>query len=69
MAMECERCHAMMIEESFDDVKADTWLMEFRGWRCPLCGNVLDPVILANRATIHGVLAGGARKRRNAQAL
>ena len=67
--MECERCHARMVEESFDDVKADTWLIEFQGWRCPVCGNVLDPVILANRAAVHAAAASGARRRRNAQAL
>jgi hypothetical protein len=67
--MECERCHATMLQESFDDVKADAWLMEFHGWRCPVCGNVLDPVILANRAIVQRAIASGARKRRNAQAL
>jgi len=59
-----------MLQESFDDVRADTWLMEFHGWRCPVCGNVLDPVILANRTIVHQrAIANGARKRRNAQAL
>lgn len=67
--MECERCHATMLQESFDDVKANAWPMEFHGWRCPVCGNVLDPVILANRAIVQRAIVSGARKRRNAQAL
>lgn len=66
--MECERCHATMLEELFEDVMADTWTLGFEGWRCPVCGNVLDPVILANRAMTQRVMAGGARRRRNAQA-
>lgn len=67
--MECDRCHATMLEELFEDVNADTWTMGFEGWRCPMCGNVLDPVILANRGAIHAAVARGARKRCNAQAL
>lgn len=67
--MECERCRAPMVYESFDDVKMDAWPAELHGWRCPVCGNVLDPVILANRANVHGAGVSGARKRHNAQAL
>lgn len=67
--MECDRCHAMMLEESFEDVKADTWAISFQGWRCPVCGNVLDPVILANRAVVSMVPRHSARRRHNARAL
>lgn len=67
--MECERCHARMLEESFEDVRADSWALGFRGWRCPVCGNVLDPVILENRSVLSRVMGAGARRRHNAQAL
>lgn len=67
--MECERCHAPMLEEVFEDVQADSWLLGFHGWRCPVCGNILDPVILANRSLLSRVMGIGARRRHNAQAL
>ena len=67
--MECERCQATMMEESFNDVKADIWLMEFHGWRCPVCGNVLDPVILENRSLASRAMGVGARRRHNARAV
>lgn len=67
--MECERCHATMLAESFEDVKADTWAMSFQGWRCPVCGNVLDPVILANRTMASVAPRYSVRKRHNARAL
>lgn len=67
--MECERCRTTMVHESFDGVKLDAWPADLHGWRCPVCGNVLDPVILANRAIVREAGVSGARKRRNAQAL
>lgn len=36
----CERCDGLMVSERDD---------EFRGWRCILCGERIDPVILAQR--------------------
>ncbi len=69
MAMHCERCHALMVEEVFGDARADTWMKEFRGWRCPVCGNVLDPVILANRSALSMDPRNGVRRRHNARAL
>ncbi len=67
--MKCERCQAAMLAESFKDVCADTWFMGFDGWRCPVCGNILDPVILANRSVVSRTTGVGARRRHNAQAL
>lgn len=67
--MECERCHATMLEETFEDIRADSWTIDFHGWRCPGCGNVLDPVILENRSAASRVMGAGARRRHNAQAL
>ncbi len=67
--MECERCHATMLEEAFEDIWADSWTTRFLGWRCLVCGNVLDPVILANRSGQSGVPRNGVRRRHNARAL
>ena len=67
--MECERCHAMMLEEAFEDIGADSWTMKFHGWRCPVCGNVLDPVILENSSLFSRAMGAGARRRHNARAL
>lgn len=37
---QCERCRGLMVSEHDDD---------FQGWRCILCGERVDPVILAQR--------------------
>lgn len=36
----CDRCGGLMVSEDDDD---------FNGWRCILCGERIDPVILAQR--------------------
>jgi hypothetical protein len=38
-----------MIEEEFSDIKDDSGYLNFRGWRCLLCGEIVDSVILSNR--------------------
>lgn len=48
--MDCLRCHGMMVEDWFEDAKADLRNMSFYGWRCVCCGDILDPVIAANRS-------------------
>jgi hypothetical protein len=37
---QCARCGGLMVSEEYDD---------FNGWRCILCGERVDPVILAQR--------------------
>ena len=37
---QCERCGGLMVSEEYDD---------FNGWRCILCGERVDPVVLARR--------------------
>ena len=37
---QCERCGGLMVSEDCDN---------FKGWRCILCGERIDPVILAQR--------------------
>lgn len=47
--MECPRCAGNMIFETFRDMNDDTGRIAFTGFRCILCGEILDPVILSNR--------------------
>jgi hypothetical protein len=39
----------MMVEERFQDLQDDTGQIHFHGWRCLVCGEILDPVIATNR--------------------
>jgi len=48
--MNCRRCHGLMVEERFEDLRGDPQHISFYGWRCVCCGNVADPVILYNRS-------------------
>jgi hypothetical protein len=42
--MKCRRCHGSMIYEKFYSEEGD-----FFGWRCVICGEIIDQVILENR--------------------
>jgi len=47
--MDCRRCHGLMIRDSFVDLRDDTGRLNFNGWRCLNCGEVIDPVVLTHR--------------------
>ncbi len=47
--MQCVRCNGLMVIDRFDDLADDTGQLGFAGWRCLVCGNITDPVIIANR--------------------
>jgi len=47
--MLCPRCGGLMIGERFYDFRDDTGRIYFRGMRCLICGEILDPKILENR--------------------
>ena len=49
--MNCRRCHGLMVEERFEDLRGDPQHISFYGWRCVCCGNVADPVIFSNRSS------------------
>lgn len=49
--MNCPRCSATMVREFFQDLKDDTGSLSFYGCRCINCGEVVDPVIISNRAS------------------
>jgi hypothetical protein len=50
VVMGCPRCHNLMIEETFVDWETSPSVSSFTGWRCVICGEILDPIILQNRA-------------------
>jgi hypothetical protein len=47
--MKCHRCGSVMVFERFYGPDE-----HFSGWRCILCGEILDQVILENRQTKTG---------------
>ncbi|MGB0909936.1 MAG: hypothetical protein ACPGYT_06195 [Nitrospirales bacterium] len=61
--MECPRCNGVMVSDRFEDVADEAGAMKFSGWRCITCGEILDPVISANRQSHHEPLLGRSRKK------
>lgn len=43
--MKCPRCNGAMVYERFQDM-----LDLFYAWRCLNCGEIVDPVVVRNRA-------------------
>ncbi len=47
--MQCRRCQGMLVADySFDHLDATSPDL-IQTWRCVMCGDVVDPVILHNR--------------------
>ncbi len=44
--MRCHRCSNVMVDERFYGFDE-----HFSGWRCVLCGEIIDQIILENRQT------------------
>jgi len=59
--MRCPRCKGMMLKERFQDLLDDTGQIHFNGWRCLLCGEILDPLIVRNRR--QPVIRQGRRRK------
>lgn len=47
--MTCERCHGLMVSERICDLRGMSSDLCADGYRCVLCGNLVDAVILENR--------------------
>lgn len=47
--MTCERCDGLMVSEQICDLQGTNRELCANGYRCLLCGNVVDPTILDNR--------------------
>lgn len=69
--MNCSRCKGLMHAEEFRDWQCGMKADRFRAFRCLLCGEIVDPVIVQNRLnTPQGkVLPCGRRVRRRARVL
>lgn len=61
--MDCPRCKGVMSQELFEDLLDDTGNINFKGWRCLTCGEILDPVIANNRVSRRAPLLGRSRKK------
>jgi len=48
----CRRCNGFMMRDSFLDLRDDTGRLNFEGWRCLNCGEVIDPVVLTHRTDV-----------------
>jgi hypothetical protein len=42
--MKCLRCRGVMVYDKFYGLQEHYW-----GWKCLICGEIVDPVILQNR--------------------
>jgi hypothetical protein len=42
--MKCLRCRGVMVYDKFYSLYEQFW-----GWKCLICGEIVDPVILENR--------------------
>ena len=60
--MGCPRCHNLMVEETFVDLHVSPRASTFTGWRCVICGEILDPIILQNRTRHPEPQYGRARR-------
>ena len=56
--MRCQRCNVVMVNERFYGPGDPFW-----GWRCMLCGNISDPMILENRSQGATLAAKGKKER------
>ena len=49
--MTCERCDGLMVSEQICDLQGMNSDLCVDGYRCLLCGNLVDTVILENRSS------------------
>lgn len=67
--MACPRCGGLMVLASYMDLRDDQGQIEFTAYRCTICGEVIDPVILRNRIAERPNLLHGTKQRRFGQAI
>lgn len=48
--MNCPRCEGLMVRDDFLGLQDEMGQYTFAAWRCLICGEVLDPVILKHRS-------------------
>lgn len=62
--MSCPRCQSLLVPEIFVDYEADSGAMSFLGYRCVICGDILDTTILRHRANHLSPMVSATRRRR-----
>ena len=62
--MRCQRCNVVMVNERFYGPGDPFW-----GWRCMVCGNISDPMILENRSQSASLEAKGKKEGRETAVL
>ncbi len=58
--MNCPRCNGYMMRDDFLDIE-ETGQCRFVAWRCLICGEVLDPVIMQHRKSLSEPMVDQAR--------
>jgi len=53
-----------MVLETFVDLESETYPGAFLGWRCVVCGAILDPVILSHQAERPGLVGSRSPRRK-----
>ena len=61
--MECPRCQGLMVGEVFNGMSGDPRVRGAAGWRCLICGEIVDPVIAANRSAPNAPKQSAANPR------
>jgi hypothetical protein len=54
-----------MVPDVFEDLRDDTGALCFYGWRCVICGEILDKTILDNREAAAPPFPRSERKRKS----
>ena len=47
--MMCQRCQGLMVSVTLEDIEGTVMREPTLGWRCLLCGAIVDPTIAENR--------------------
>lgn len=61
--MTCLRCQSPMIADVFQNLTGDGGLMWLTGWRCIVCGDMIDPTILKHRKNAQAPPVSRTRRR------
>lgn len=67
--MKCGRCDGLVVTDVFVDYQADGGGMSFLGYRCPICGDIVDATILRHRERPCAPALHQARRRRGPLAM
>lgn len=61
--MTCSRCQGLMVRIRLEDAESTAAPDPIEGWRCLLCGEVIDPLIQAHRGGRRGSTRDRSRRR------